>query len=160
MLMSDQPAAFVLLCLSYERTDGDSQISLVRSGNLHGRQCTATGTVGTESFRNSFSQVYWICTWNKKKSKNKTNAAQWKHFWNITNTEGNTVHLWRDELVFSFIRGPQTFLNMIKKGIYNRGGFSLANISRSRILANSKLKCLECVLIFHLYPGGIQRFKK
>lgn len=26
MLMSQQPAAFVLLCLGYERADGDSQI--------------------------------------------------------------------------------------------------------------------------------------
>lgn len=76
MLMSDQPAAFVLLCLSYERTDGDSQISLVRSGDLHGRQCTATGTVGYQSFFLSFSPVYLICTEKTKHKQNKNNTVE------------------------------------------------------------------------------------
>lgn len=72
MLMSDQPAAFVLLCLSYERTDGDSQISLVRSGNLHGRQCTASGTVSTESFSILSRKCIEFAHDIKKLNKNRT----------------------------------------------------------------------------------------
>lgn len=79
MLMSDQPAAFVLLCLSYERTDGDSQISLVRSGNLHGRQCTATGTAGTESFSSlSHKCIGFAHEIKKEKMKKKTKTAERK----------------------------------------------------------------------------------
>lgn len=96
MLMSDPPATSVLLCLSHERTDGDSQISLVRSGNLHGRLCAATGTVGTESFLHSFPPVYWICTL-KKKAKTK----QKQHSGNF-DIEENMIHLWKNKLMLGF----------------------------------------------------------
>lgn len=77
-----------------------------------------------------------------KQKQHSGNSDTLKTFWNITNIEENTVHLWKGQAhVLTFWA---TFLLIwLNKGISNPLGFSEPTlISRSSTVANSKTKCL------------------